>query len=72
VQAKLSLFIGAPFEKAGFFVCAEVVEGAANKEVAATDAVCANMEVRGSGKFCAGLLGLPCFEITFGGNLNES
>ncbi|MCO5961046.1 hypothetical protein NAG74_04230 [Sinorhizobium meliloti] len=45
MQAKLSLFVGAPLEKAGFFVGAEVVEGAANEEVASTDAVRADMEV---------------------------
>lgn len=45
VQAKLSLFVGAPFKKPGLFVSTEIVEGAANDEVASARAVCTNMEV---------------------------
>jgi len=45
VQPKLSLLVGAPFEKTSFFVCAEIVESAANDEVASTAAIRTEMKV---------------------------
>ena len=45
VQTKLSLFVGAPFQKAGFLIRAEVVESASHDKVASPCAVGIDMEV---------------------------
>jgi len=45
VETELTLFVGAPFEEPSLFIRAEIVEGAANYEVATPCATGVDMEI---------------------------